>query len=321
MTVNEQLNPWHHIAHAWVSSEADLYRRTLHLVDGNGALLCQLELSLPVPIPDVRPVVLYWDSKTAWTLSLGPDVTMAGTQESPEVHESNSTVDHTSVLLALAYGHRWEVKDSSCVIRLVARDVRLSLAQIASHDFDIDKPEEEKQQYLVRDIFNTPYLYQSWIPAKPPIESVKEVYRGFEDSPEDSPYLVVKKWPKKTGFFHPQQQPQVEAKTTNMYPRVLPAFETKADSLPLVYAQVGLLLPPIIHYLEVYLVAQSLLSSKLGAIGISDLSLVATAISASSAREPTNYERIEFLGDSLLKLFTTVRVSAARKSLALDSLD
>ena len=39
-------------------------------------------------------------------------------------------------------------------------------------------------------------------------------------------------------------------------------------------------------------------------------SLVSTAISAPSAGEPTDYQRLEFLGDSVLKLFTSMALTA-----------
>lgn len=41
-----------------------------------------------------------------------------------------------------------------------------------------------------------------------------------------------------------------------------------------------------------------------------DRALVTTAISASSALEPTNYQRLEFLGDSILKLSTSLALVA-----------
>jgi hypothetical protein len=76
-----------------------------------------------------------------------------------------------------------------------------------------------------------------------------------------------------------------------------------------------MLIPAITHALEVHLVAKDLLESRLEQTGITDLSLVVTAISASAARGPTDYERIEFLGDSILKFCTTINCSAKCTSL------
>ncbi|CAK7223739.1 Dicer-like protein 2 [Sporothrix curviconia] len=63
--------------------------------------------------------------------------------------------------------------------------------------------------------------------------------------------------------------------------------------------------------LEASLVAAELLSSTpLKQLPIRDVSLVATAISASAARLPTNYEHLEFMGDSILKVLATVNCAA-----------
>jgi dsRNA-specific ribonuclease len=48
----------------------------------------------------------------------------------------------------------------------------------------------------------------------------------------------------------------------------------------------------------------------LSPIAFDDLNLVATAISASGAQEGTDYQRLEFLGDSILKLFTSITLMA-----------
>jgi dsRNA-specific ribonuclease len=59
---------------------------------------------------------------------------------------------------------------------------------------------------------------------------------------------------------------------------------------------------------EIYLIAEKLSTTILKDVGISDLSLIVTAISASIANEDTNYQRLEFLGDSILKLCTSVQL-------------
>lgn len=53
-----------------------------------------------------------------------------------------------------------------------------------------------------------------------------------------------------------------------------------------------------------------LCSGLLAPLSIQDRSLVTTAISAPSAREPTDYQRLEFLGDSILKLCTSMSLIA-----------
>lgn len=62
------------------------------------------------------------------------------------------------------------------------------------------------------------------------------------------------------------------------------------------------------HRFSVYLLAQSLSAMLLRDVGSSDLNLIVTALSASSANEASNYQRLEFLGDSILKTRTSVQL-------------
>lgn len=82
------------------------------------------------------------------------------------------------------------------------------------------------------------------------------------------------------------------------------------DGIHISAAYFGTLIPSITHVVEVYLVATELCKTILKDVKFSDITLVATAISAPVAREATDYQRIEFLGDSILKTFTTASVSA-----------
>ena len=54
------------------------------------------------------------------------------------------------------------------------------------------------------------------------------------------------------------------------------------------------------------MIAEQLCKNVLPTVGFNDISLVLTAMSTTAAQEPTNYQRLEFLGDSILKTFTSL---------------
>lgn len=307
--VHEQFNPWLGVSHAWRRENVNLYQRPLRLQDEHGSTLCEFELRLPVPIPDAQPLELYWDHQIQWTLHIGSDQRIANLAQSG----LQGIADHTSALLSLAYCHRWEVKDQACVLQFTAHDTTISTEKIANIAFDPQRM-GEGLEYLIRDFVNTPYFYRSILPHKPPIDSVQQIYRNFEESPEEIPYLSLGKWPKKTGFFHRPLPPTEGIKSSRPHPRVLPVADARVDAVPLVYAQFGLLIPSIIHYFELYLVATELMSTRLKDLELASIDHVVEAICATSAREPMNYERIEFVGDSILKLCVTVNIAAASES-------
>ena len=82
------------------------------------------------------------------------------------------------------------------------------------------------------------------------------------------------------------------------------------DRLPFTYSRFALMIPSILHKLHINMVVEYLCKTLLSQLGIRDKTLIATAICSSSAREPTNYQRLEFLGDSILKLSTSLALMA-----------
>lgn len=296
-----QFNPWLAIAAAWGRDTVQqLHRRTIRVLDDSGLVKCLLEIAIPGFIPDMKPIVVWWDHHTRLTLSFDSDVVMA------DVSESGRTVsdqDCTHVLLALAYTHRRMEIREDCVLRIFSPSPLLTKDHLGNKSFSPDFATANGLSYLVRDERDQqrhPYYFDTFLPSKPPAGSVKKTYKGFDEDPKDTPYLAVKSWPKKTGFFH-QPLPPVQGSSTKPYSRVLPARSTTVDSIPIVYAEFGLLIPSLIYYMELYLLATELSSTLLAPLRLTDISKVAEAICATSARAPMNYERIEFLGDSILK--------------------
>ena len=91
---------------------------------------------------------------------------------------------------------------------------------------------------------------------------------------------------------------------------ILPVSECEIENLPFALSRFGLLVPSIMHQIDVEAVAESLRSSLLASLEIKDLRLIIMAISTPAAQEKDNYQRLEFVGDSLLKFFTSLTLMA-----------
>jgi ERCC4-related helicase len=306
-TVREQFNPWPRVAQAWRDGAATSRRRLTVLSHDTASARAEFELVLPVPMPYMEPFDLHWDYNSSWRVQMDEDDAMSGAEGAV-----SNGADHTSALLAMAFGHRWRIQEKHYPVRLVCLDQDLSLDDLAAQEMSVELMDKVASTRLVRDIANQdhPYFYLEWLPSKPSADLVGKPYQGFDEAPEDVPYVAVKSWPKKAGGFRPFHANAVPIPSSKPYPRVLPASQLRVDSVPAVYAHVGMLIPGITHALEVHLVAKDLLESRLQQTGITDLSLVVMAISTSGSRGPTDYERIEFLGDSILKFCATINCSA-----------
>ncbi|KAK8171094.1 hypothetical protein BKA80DRAFT_305901 [Phyllosticta citrichinensis] len=88
-----------------------------------------------------------------------------------------------------------------------------------------------------------------------------------------------------------------------------PASECLVDSIQLGYSILARCLPPVLHQIELLMVADQLCKTTLAEIRYNDPKLVLRAISASGAMM-LDYERLENLGDSILKFITCLNVHA-----------
>ncbi|CAM1509468.1 Fc.00g032070.m01.CDS01 [Cosmosporella sp. VM-42] len=303
VTPEPPYNPWPQIAEAWQGTgERWLY--TLTCKDENGSIKGHYEVMLPIELLPPRPIRIYLDSQTTWELSFSPATKITHA-------ESERLPDHTSTLLALQFTHRWSVEDRSHVIKVTARNEVLQNHGIGSLPFHIASGHGMDKGYLLRDRSQAPFVYVGVIPSKPSAESVQKTFYGFEDAPEDVPYVSMKKWTRRADFLHRlNEQPSNEAAISKPYSWVYPVPWTMVDTIPKRHVEFGMLIPAVIHELEVMIVATELTTTLLRPIEIGDLQLVREAISARSAAEPVDYERLEFLGDSILKFCVIVQASA-----------
>ncbi|KAH7149878.1 hypothetical protein B0J13DRAFT_277865 [Dactylonectria estremocensis] len=305
VTAAPPVNPWTKIARIWQSPEPNsqfVLPLTLH--DGQNNCLGQYSIVVPVRISQPRSIRIYPEWGVEWKLTFG-----AGRMCSDS--EAAKLPDHTSALLAFHFGYRWEVQDRSHVIKISSREnCGLSKDQIGSIPFDPEK-HDIHMPYLVRDKMNCPFEYTGIIPSKPPKEEVQYPFFEYETAPKDVPYLTLRKTTRRADFLHRvHSDPREQLPSSKTYTWVLPMHWATVDSVPKRFVQFAMLIPSIIHELEVMMIATQLSETILKPVGLIDPQLVIEAISSRAASEPVDYERLEFLGDSILKFCVVVQASA-----------
>lgn len=309
--VRTQLDPWPEVAHAW-QEHSFLYSRhlTVHVPGMETPL--EFEFILPVPVPYMAPLKLWWNTTSALEL-----ITASEMQEICKDGVASVGPDHSHALLAMAFRHRFPIEDKQYPIRLVSTQRELDVDGIAAHKFDPQLYKTIAQPPLVRLGDGTPYFVTKILPSKPPAELVFKPTNEYADFPDDVPYVVYKRIGKAVGQFLPDSVKEHDnwtPKDGKLYQRVLPATRVSdMDDFPATFVQVGAIIPAFTRAVEMSLVAADLMYNRLGSLELDNLPLITTALTSSGSRAPTNYERLEFLGDTILKFCASVTASALCK--------
>ncbi len=149
-----------------------------------------------------------------------------------------------------------------------------------------------------------PYIFQSSM-IKARESCWVDDSTSVPDPTTEELHFEVKRLPKRLDYLHPANY-----KDFNTAVEVIPAAECCIDRFPPTYAKFMLLLPSILHKLEVRAVAVSLSRNMLSSIGFRNIELLENAICASAANESSNYQRLELIGDTILKFWTSAQLCA-----------
>lgn len=121
--------------------------------------------------------------------------------------------------------------------------------------------------------------------------------------------LIVTSFPKRRAFLHPPESIQSGAAYTSK--QSFPVSQCAVDRLPLNYSILAAFLPSILHQMDTMSVARHLNSTILSPVQIQDVAKALEATIAPAANEPLgDYNRLEYLGDSILKFCTEFQVLA-----------
>lgn len=305
ISVPPLMKPWPLVAKAWEES----CERWVYQVDWyeDGIWAGKYQLTLPAFIHHIHDITFYPDygSSSKLVFSNPQGVSKA---------ESDTMADDTPLLLALNFGHRWTLKDIPQVIQLSIPEERFSLSDIGNVACDSDNADIKSGGFLIRDGAGSPCTYIGILSEKPPIAKIQKPFHEYDEAPEGVPYVILKKWPRRTDMLHSlKADPENDARSEKPYQRVLPLSWALMDSVPIRHARFGKLIPSLIHTLGTQLIAMKLSSSFLPSFHLSDTLRVREAICARSANEACDYERLEFLGDAILKYCATIQAASASK--------
>ena len=296
--VSGRLDPWQDIALDWRST-ADLHALQVDIC-GQGDALPSLLLILPTSLSTNLNLTLYWTPAVTYTAKVQPLF------EKLEDFPLDAAQQLTQYLIKTVFQRKIRAEnlaDAVLPYLLVPKGHLTSLhhwLEANTGQFPLEtlarKENEEIESYLIwRQSHSIPYILHQ--------NSELDREDVVNDISKDEGSITLVRLPRRIDFLHP-----LTSDIAHTAKEKVPNSECSVERLPSVFARAIMFIPSILHIIELSMVAQKAATTLLSPIGFRNLHLVISALAASAANEFTNYQRFEFLGDGLLKFFTSVQL-------------
>ena len=306
LSVDEQLSAWRLCANHETGQPTTWYAADVKLHLSDREVLSQT-LWLPFGIEAVESIRLYWNVDVCYEASVHPLP-----HETLDDDERSTATTWTSLVLRSVFANRMPVKNEDFAF-LLSRP---------SDQIENDISGACTGQDAIRQYLGSPTRNRTDCGI---VRVAGQIGRGFilqgledvnKEHPPDSGKtvlennLVVTPFPKRRDFLHVVSKDD-NVSTAYTSKQSFPVSMCTIDRLPVDYSIMGVFLPSILHHLDTAFIARHLSTGKLSKVGINDLSLVLQALSAPVANEQAgDYNRLEYLGDCILKFCTELQVAA-----------
>ena len=321
-SVKEQIDIWRETSHRWSEDRSACHMSKVRMrVDGAEPL--EMLCIFPGLVPRVDQLSLYWDYETKYVLDVEPSSPISLSSDMAHMFSeishmlyslsfSNKMIPDRKDLLAqfvpaisdLSYGV-WLERHRGAKSALSDREHRPSLVRDTSRNglpfimknlryatkaeilaLQVDMVDETTTLTRHRE----PHVVRQMVE----VSSRKSI-----EADDQLVVLEVNSLQKRLDFLRAQSAPRDEPA---LHWLLAEYMEVEKTPLPVVFFT--LFIPCLLYWIELELIVENLRSSLFQSLPDIDARLVREAILASSASLDTNYQRLEFLGDSILK-FTT----------------
>ncbi|KAL4804099.1 ATP-dependent helicase dcl2 [Aspergillus unguis] len=303
--VQAQYDPWAEWADAWSSPSPDLYQS--RMVIRQDAEEVYMKMVTPFGIPLLEQITLFWDHETTYSVQFEP---------SERIHLSAEDLEsmRAATVLYLEAAATKPLSKNRDFITLFSPDQPLSrlpdwLKKNQGHERAqtvFSNRQDPSLMGIVRDQsrYGEVLLFKRWYHGPDGLELECDSYpkrRNLQQA------LQVQTSIRKRTASDTEAEAEAEAEAETRTPesptkkRIISAENCTIDRLPAKETVFGRFIPVILDRLEASLTADKLCQIILPDIPFSNLDNVVTALSMPSALAPTDYQRYEFFGDSVLK--------------------
>ncbi|KAK4540651.1 hypothetical protein LTR36_008982 [Oleoguttula mirabilis] len=302
ISVAERQTPWTRL---FGSDLCGQWYATTVTVTQDSQVVVRMEMYIPAALAQGGSFPLYWNERLTYTVSYGA----TSRAQRPDNQKLLSLQQCTSLLLTAVHGNRVSTQQSDFAVLFRPKQASSTMPQWlslstgclpASEYFGRDVQSQECGLVHVKTQPGRAFIFRRFVPTC-----------TFTDSVQ--PGIAVTGFPKRRDFLHPVPERQ-EVNAAYTAEQTFAMTECMVDNLPLPYALFAAFAPSLMHRIDIQLLAQHLQTTVLKDINIGNTSLVIEAISASSSGEAADYNRLEYLGDTVLKFCVHLQVTAQHQT-------
>ncbi|KAJ5288314.1 ATP-dependent helicase dcl2 [Penicillium antarcticum] len=280
---------WKGISGHW--TERPIYRSRLELSE-NGNFRPDLTMALftPAKLPLDASLELFWDHQTTFTATLQPS-----NVESALSLLQRHVIRKITTLLFHSTRSKSQQEDYPEFLPFFTPDLPLEELQCWLNINQGSLSVQSEQTHV-------PILCPDGFIRSPMLHSAPHIFvRWIQNLDAKGLMIECKPFEKRRNIL---QQAKLGQSTTKKV--FISAAKCTIDFLPWEWSRASLLIPPIIQLLYQHLMAQSVQLELFGGVPEIGLSSLAEALTSPSSQWPINYQRLEFLGDSLIKFFISI---------------
>ncbi|KAK0259875.1 Dicer-like protein 2 [Friedmanniomyces endolithicus] len=290
--VADRVTPSYSLAHQVAEGCIDWHCATVTLA--GHANFAPIRVLLPAQLAQEEHFTLYWNEQVSYPVTVSVTQAVALDPRSLDVLRRD-----TDVALRTVHESRMPSDGRIDTMLLLSLPERVSTGHMPYAEYlrAVDKGSRGLGLVHVKGKVGLPYMLQRLDDDSAP------------KSGDGTRTVVAKRFPKRKDFLH-EVLPNQSGNAAYIREESFLASECSVDQVPLKTCLIAAFLPSVMHRNDVRLVAQSLQATLLENINITDTSLVIEAISSPSAGEKRDYNRLEYLGDSILKYCASLQAMA-----------
>ena len=307
--VSAPFDPWLFVA-TCQQQNSQAYQRVLLKVQGTGEDPFYMVLLTPCSVDGLAPFILYWNRKIQYSVEISGLPGAVYNEE--QLHTLRSIT--RKILHSIHYG-RMQEERSDFVWLLAPSDSQDPIWDYTKlHDFDSRTTGFRSASDLIQQLN---YPLSAWGLISVQGDQRKYIPKGIISEPvpstgEPEYQLQAVRVPKRRDFLHRITELSQES---NAYTRIelLSPSDCSVEVLPGSFSIFALLFPSILWKCEVSMLINTLRTSLLSPVSfqVTELPLLTQALTSSAASAENNYQRLEFLGDCILKFIASVHLMAA----------